>query len=249
MAQNLTANPYYALDVAAARRYKLSPLLLSAQQLVESGWNPSAVSPAGAFGISQFEPSTASAFGVEPGTSPQAVATQVNGEAAYLSSLLRTEGNLTSALEAYNAGPRGVANASSNGAAKYATKILALAGTGASSVPAGGGHPYAGAGTSTTSTAATSPGTTSTGSTSTGSTSAQTTGIVGDIIGYAGGLIGSVIEGPKYLKIIPKIESFLLSLVFVVASLVLVILGVTRLFPGAAKTAGNLTKALPLLAA
>lgn len=246
MAQNLTANPYYALDVAAARRYKLSPLLLSAQQLVESGWNPSAVSPAGAFGISQFEPSTASAFGVEPGTSPQAVATQVNGEAAYLSSLLRTEGNLTSALEAYNAGPRGVANASSNGAAKYATKILALAGTGASSVPAGGGHPYAGAGTSTTSTAAT---TTSAGSTSTGSTSAQTTGIVGDIIGYAGGIIGSAFEGSKNLKIVPRIESFLLSLVFVVASLVLVILGVTRLFPGAAKTAGDLTKALPLLAA
>lgn len=248
MAQNLTANPYYALDVAAARRYKLSPLLLSAQQLVESGWNPSAVSPAGAFGISQFEPSTASAFGVEPGTSPQAVATQVNGEAAYLSSLLRTEGNLTSALEAYNAGPRGVANASSNGAAKYATKILALAGTGGNSVPAGGAHPYSGAGTSTTSTATsstTSPGATASSST----TSAQTTGIVGDIIGYAGGIIGSAFEGSKNLKIVPRIESFLLSLVFVVASLVLVILGVTRLFPGAAKSAGNLAKALPLLAA
>lgn len=124
----LTQNPYFALDIAAGKRYNISPLLLSAQQWVESGWNPGAVSPTGAFGISQFEPSTASAFGVQPGTSPSAVASQVTGEAAYLDQLYQQEGhNPTAALEAYNAGPGGVADAASNGAAAYANQIEQLA--------------------------------------------------------------------------------------------------------------------------
>jgi len=120
----LTENPYYGLDVTVGRKYGISALLLSAQQWVESGWNPAAVSPTGAFGISQFEPGTAAAYGVRPGTSPADVASQVTGEAAYLDALRPEEGNsLTRTLEAYNAGPGGVSNAASNGAASYATQI------------------------------------------------------------------------------------------------------------------------------
>jgi len=120
----LTENPYYGLDVTVGRKYGISALLLSAQQWVESGWNPAAVSPTGAFGISQFEPGTAAAYGVHPGTSLADVTSQVTGEAAYLDALRGQEGNsLTRTLEAYNAGPGGVSNAASNGAASYATQI------------------------------------------------------------------------------------------------------------------------------
>jgi cell wall-associated NlpC family hydrolase len=51
------------LDEAASLCPDLSAPLLAAQIDVESGWNPSAVSPAGAEGIAQFIPATFAAYG------------------------------------------------------------------------------------------------------------------------------------------------------------------------------------------
>lgn len=122
---DLTSNPYWAEDVKVGKQYGISPYLLSAQQYVESGWNPAAVSPTGAFGLSQFEPGTAAEYGVQQGTSTSAVDSQITGEAKYLTALYKEEGNSwQTALEAYNAGPGGVANAAGNGASAYASEIL-----------------------------------------------------------------------------------------------------------------------------
>ena len=153
----LDSNPYWVQDVSTGQQYGISPDLLSAQQYVESGWNPAAVSPKGAFGISQFLPSTAQYYGVQPGTSQAAVDSQINGEANYMSQLYQQEGSWTGALEAYNAGPNGVANAANNGAATYASEILSLAGNG------GGGAPKSSGGTGETTTTTTTSSVTSTG--------------------------------------------------------------------------------------
>lgn len=214
MAPNLAANPYWALDQQVGKQFGISPDLLSAQQYEESGWNPAAVSPAGAFGLTQFIPSTAAAFGVEPGTSTTAVTSQVEGEAKYLSQLYTEEGSWTGALEAYNAGPGGVANAAANGAAGYATNILSMAGD-------PGGAPTA----------------TATGS-SPSATPAQTTSIISDITNPVASVVSGA-AGAVLGPIVPGVERFLLSLVFVAAAAGLVILGATRLFPGFTRTVGS----------
>ena len=173
MTPPLNSNPYWAVDVAAAKEYGLPPQLLSAQQYIESGWNPSAVSPTGAFGISQFEPGTAQSWGVVPGTSPAAVKTQIYGEAALMSSLVKQEGSVTTALEAYNAGPGGVPYANSNGAAQYAAEIVGLAGSTGTAI--GGGRFITGTG---------NPG----GSSSSGSGSGVGSGAGGNSAGGSSGV-------------------------------------------------------------
>ena len=82
----------------------LVPILL-AQLHAESGWNPSAVSPVGASGISQFMPATARNFGVQYGSSDAAVRTQIRGQVKYMNYLLNFfNGNVDHALRAYNWG-------------------------------------------------------------------------------------------------------------------------------------------------
>lgn len=49
-------------QAAAASSCKLSPALLIAQQHYESGYNPTALSPAGAVGLSQFESATFASY-------------------------------------------------------------------------------------------------------------------------------------------------------------------------------------------
>lgn len=132
---DLTTNPYWAEDQQVGADTGVSPRLLSAQQWFESSWNPAAVSPTGAFGLSQFEPATAAEFGVQEGTTAADVATQIEGEAKYLVQLYGEEGGWEPALEAYNAGPGGVSDAAANGAQAYATEILAAAGNSASGAP------------------------------------------------------------------------------------------------------------------
>lgn len=53
----------------------------------ESGGDPNAVSSAGAFGLTQFIPSTARRYGVQRGSSPRAIRSQVEGAARYLRDL------------------------------------------------------------------------------------------------------------------------------------------------------------------
>jgi peptidoglycan DL-endopeptidase CwlO len=95
---------YRLLFEDAGRRHGVSPALLAAVAKVESGFNRSAVSGAGARGLMQLMPSTARGLGVDPMDPAQAV----DGAARLLASHLRTYGSLPLALAAYNAGPGAV---------------------------------------------------------------------------------------------------------------------------------------------
>lgn len=79
--------------------------ILKAQVMQESKFDPNAVSPAGARGITQFMPATASRFKVKFGNSESAVRSQFAGQAEYMRWLLnRFGGNWDKALAGYNAG-------------------------------------------------------------------------------------------------------------------------------------------------
>jgi soluble lytic murein transglycosylase-like protein len=98
---SLSGVPYSGLFTAAGVKYGVSPALLAAMASQESGFNASAVSPAGAEGLMQFMPSTAAGLGVNP----LDAASSVDGAARYLSSLTSKFGSTSLALAAYNAGP------------------------------------------------------------------------------------------------------------------------------------------------
>jgi peptidoglycan DL-endopeptidase CwlO len=78
--------------------------LLAALVAQESGFNPSAVSSAGAQGIAQIMPSTAAGMGVNPLDANQSI----NAAAQLLSSYSARFGSYANALAAYNAGPNAV---------------------------------------------------------------------------------------------------------------------------------------------
>lgn len=90
---------------AAGTRYGVDPALLSAVARAESGYDPSAVSSAGALGLMQIMPGTAAGLGVDPLDPAQAV----DGAARYLAAQLERFGSVELALAAYNAGPGAVA--------------------------------------------------------------------------------------------------------------------------------------------
>lgn len=93
---------YASLIGKAAVDNDLPPELLAAQIKQESGFNPKAVSPAGALGISQFMPGTAKEMGVNP-LDP---ASAIPGGARYLrQNIDRFGGSVPLGLAAYNAGP------------------------------------------------------------------------------------------------------------------------------------------------
>ena len=98
--------PYDAVIQAAARVYNVDPALVRAVVKAESNFTPTAVSKAGAKGLMQLMPGTASAYGV---TDPFDPVQNVFAGTAFLGSLLRRYGgDVTRALAAYNAGPRAV---------------------------------------------------------------------------------------------------------------------------------------------
>jgi Transglycosylase SLT domain/D-alanyl-D-alanine carboxypeptidase/Putative Flp pilus-assembly TadE/G-like len=90
----------------AAARWNVSAALLAAQLLVESNFDPHAVSPAGAQGIAQFMPGTAAAYGLKDPFDPEQA---INAQAHLMSDLLRRFRSIPLALAAYNAGPGAVA--------------------------------------------------------------------------------------------------------------------------------------------
>jgi len=91
---------------AAAASNGIDPALLKGLVSQESGFNPSARSGAGAVGLTQLMPGTASALGV---TNPLDPAQSLQGGAKYLRQQLdRFGGDETLALAAYNAGPGAV---------------------------------------------------------------------------------------------------------------------------------------------
>ena len=100
-------NQPYGEEIAkAAERHGLDPKLLGALVLVESGFRASAVSPAGAAGLTQLMPATAADLGVRDRFEPQE---NLNAGADYLARQLLRFGDLRLALAAYNSGPSRVA--------------------------------------------------------------------------------------------------------------------------------------------
>jgi hypothetical protein len=90
---------------AAAQRWNVSAALLAAQLYAESGFNPFAVSPAGAQGIAQLMPGTARSLGLDD---PFDAAQAIDAQARLMRDLLRQLGTVPLALAAYNAGPGAV---------------------------------------------------------------------------------------------------------------------------------------------
>jgi hypothetical protein len=111
----------------SASRWNVSPGLLAAQVMAESGFNPRAVSPAGALGIAQFMPATGRSYGLRDPFDPIA---SIDAQAHLMSDLLRRFQSVPLALAAYNAGAGAVAACSCVPYAEtraYVGRILALA--------------------------------------------------------------------------------------------------------------------------
>lgn len=102
----LSASDLNQMLARAGRRHNLDVDLLASVVKAESGGNPRAVSRAGAEGLMQLMPGTATSLGVSNRFEPRQ---NIQGGAAYLDALLtRYRDNLALALAAYNAGPQAV---------------------------------------------------------------------------------------------------------------------------------------------
>jgi soluble lytic murein transglycosylase-like protein len=108
--EDLDGKPYAALIATAANRHGVDPALVHAVIAAESNYQPSARSRVGARGLMQVMPATARDLGVASTRAlldPQA---NIDAGVRYLKSLLdRFDGDLPTALAAYNAGPGAVA--------------------------------------------------------------------------------------------------------------------------------------------
>ncbi len=100
-----SGTPYADLFRSAAAKYGVPANLLSAVAQQESGFDPKAVSPAGAQGLMQLMPATARGLGVTNAFDPVQA---VDGAARMLRTLTNRFGSTELALAAYNAGPGAV---------------------------------------------------------------------------------------------------------------------------------------------
>lgn len=93
----------------------INPTYFVRQINQESGFNPNAVSPGGAEGIAQFEPSTAAGLGINPFDPIQALQAAAQMMARYY----QKYGDYAKALAAYNAGPATLQNAENSCGANW----------------------------------------------------------------------------------------------------------------------------------
>ena len=97
---------YTPIIETASRSHGVEAALVHAVITAESGYNPSAVSRAGARGIMQLMPDTARRFGVQNVMDPTE---NIHGGVKYLRELLTMfNGNMELAVAAYNAGENAV---------------------------------------------------------------------------------------------------------------------------------------------
>jgi soluble lytic murein transglycosylase-like protein len=97
---------YDGVISGAAKAATIQAALVRAVIVVESGFNPRAISKKGAIGLMQLQPATAKRYGVKNIYDPEQ---NVRAGARYLSDLLvRFDSNLELALAAYNAGEEAV---------------------------------------------------------------------------------------------------------------------------------------------
>lgn len=90
---------------AAGRKYSIDPLFLSAVFRIESAYNNTAISPAGAIGISQLMPDTAE----EVGANPYNIRSNIDGGSRYLKQMINAHKDkgiyqYNYALASYNSG-------------------------------------------------------------------------------------------------------------------------------------------------
>ena len=130
---------YRAAIAVAASANGLAPVLLAALLRSESGFDPRAVSPAGAQGIAQFMPATARGAGLRDPFDPLEA---IPAAARLLGHHVRAFGSVPLALAAYNAGPGAVRRHGGvppyRETLAYVARVMALAG-GAGALAAGGG--------------------------------------------------------------------------------------------------------------
>jgi soluble lytic murein transglycosylase-like protein len=100
------SQPFQDAIDQAAEAHGLDPKLLHALVLTESAYQPRAVSPVGAGGLTQLMPATARELGVRDRFDP---IENLRGGADYLARQLLRFGDVRLALAAYNAGPSRVA--------------------------------------------------------------------------------------------------------------------------------------------
>jgi len=97
---------YGSLIKQASKKFSLEPPLVKAVIMVESGFDPRAVSKKGAQGLMQLMPGTANEMEVEDPYNPEE---NIFGGTRYLSKLMeRFNNDIELALAAYNAGPEAV---------------------------------------------------------------------------------------------------------------------------------------------
>ena len=105
-ADSYTSDELDSIFEEAANTYGVSSIILKSIAKAESGFNPSAISSAGAIGIMQLMPQTAAALGVSNSYDARE---NIMGGAKYISQLLSNyQGNISLALAAYNAGSANV---------------------------------------------------------------------------------------------------------------------------------------------
>jgi hypothetical protein len=93
--------PYDDLFIKYGRMYGIDPIELKLRALVESGFNPTARSPAGAVGLMQFMPSTARELGINPMNPEEAV----KGAAQLMAEALKSTGSMRGVDMTYYGGP------------------------------------------------------------------------------------------------------------------------------------------------
>jgi soluble lytic murein transglycosylase-like protein len=121
----MTTQEIQAYIVQIAQQYRVDPALALAVAQHESSFNPNATGAAGDAGIFQLIPSTAADLGVTNSYDPTQ---NIQGGVLYLAQLLQQyDGNVTTALEAYNGGQGNVNRGTISTAAQaYPVDVLSL---------------------------------------------------------------------------------------------------------------------------
>jgi len=116
-----TSLDFHQLARLDAQQNGISASLFEKQIQVESGFNPDAVSSAGAVGIAQFMPSTAQGLGINPYDPVQSL----SGAASLMARYFTKYQSYDKALAAYNAGSDALNTALSNCGAGWRTCVPA----------------------------------------------------------------------------------------------------------------------------